>query len=530
MKWRDWRARRACRTVLLQPAACALPVHNLDAVPLIQSNEKINEIPALFQRFAARVPRADSAVLRRVRAFAWHWCNQYLRDQKFSSDKTFHIADWLATSNYSGAEKTSLLNLAEHHHIVDGVLPRSLSARQMRVNIFKKKQWWDKYKHVRWIMPRSDLYKIHFGPLVHALESVVYDVDMGLGHPVFIKHVPVSDRPFFIEKLKRAGAQYLASDHSRFEAHFSAQVQNAFEFVVYEYLTQNNAYAREMVRRLKIVQTSQQKLLGPGFALTLGARRMSGDMTTSLGNGISNLLLMLFVANEFGLDWDGYVEGDDGICTMRRRDTGQSFYPESSYFERFGFELKMEVFEHLNEASFCGKIYDPATFHNVSNPILRILQTGWTHRTEYFDAGDHKLYQLQRAVALSLAVEYGSCPVIGSYARMLLRFTAPYEPIFGDAKHAYDWWELSILGGADWRKTTQDLVLRQPSVGDRLLVEKMYRISCADQQQLELFFDRNQALGWRNSLFTSLTPTVFRDAKTNQLCSRHPDFSYLPLT
>lgn len=523
---RDWRVLKACRTKRPRPAARALPIHVVGAAPLTTSNEPMNLIPGLKQRFAARVPKPVPALMRGLRKFVWAWCCRYLTPYIISPDFKFSFDAWLDRSSYTGAEKTRLRNLYEKRHMRDGVLPRRLSARQTRVNVFVKKQWWDKYKHLRWIMPRSDEYKIQFGPVISVVEHIIYAIRMG-DLPVFIKLVPVAQRPEAIEALRKLGSLFAATDHSRFEAHINAEVQNAVEFTVYEFLCRRNAYAREMIHRLKVLQTGEQRILGPGFALTIGARRMSGDVTTSIGNGLTNLLIFLYAMQVKGIHARGYVEGDDGIFALSAE--SNFTVPDPDYFAQFGMELKIEVVDEVNLASFCGNVYDPTSLRNVTDPIQKILRIGWTLHDNYFGARQSKLLGLQRAAALSLAVGYEGCPILCEYARFLLRATRGALPRFGEGRHKYTWEEIFEMGGDDWKTTTKARVTSGPREADRTLVERVYGIVRQDQIELERYFSGlSSAAPWTHPLFDKYCPQINKDAWRQQSCGRVVDWLVYP--
>lgn len=535
---RDWQVIKASQKKRPGPAGMMLPTHYVGALPLIQSGEEINERPGLFKRFASEVPETDSKFLRNARASNWAWCCEHLTP--FAPDYIPTFEWWLGRSTYTGSEKTRLRNKRAKLRYTDGVLPRKLSARQMRVNIFKKKQWWDDYKHLRWIMPRSDAYKIQFGPVVAALEAAIYDVQED-GHPVFIKHVPVDDRPSLLEKtLNVPNSGWIATDHTCFEAHFVQKVQQTFEFTVYHYMCQRNPYMKAMVTRLQELQCGEQTILGPGFGMQFEARRMSGDVTTSLGNGLTNYLIMKHAFRRLGLSISGYVEGDDGIFRiwdplgMLSTEQVLDRIPGPEYFRRYGMELKIECCNKVNTASFCGNIYHPKSCRNITNPISKILRLGWTYQNGYFDAKIGKLRGLQRAAALSLAVGYPGCPILNSYARMLLRSTCNVQPIFGDARHTVSWGELidlgSVMGAEHWKMHTKHLVTLKPRTCDRELMAEVYNIPIPVQKNLEKFFDGLNGGPWTNDLFDRYVPDVFKVEWERQLCDRYPDFNLLPLT
>ena len=115
------------------------------------------------------------------------------------------------------------------------------------------------------------------------------------------------------------------------------------------------------------------------FKLGIQATRMSGEMCTSLGNGFSNLMLMLFACHRIGSKCTGVVEGDDGffVCSPRA--------PTSKEFKEIGFTIKMERHDSLTTASFCGIVFDTIDKINVTDPMEVLIGFGWS-KTPYVGA------------------------------------------------------------------------------------------------------------------------------------------------
>ncbi len=78
---------------------------------------------------------------------------------------------------------------------------------------------------------------------------------------------------------------------------------------------------------------------------------MSGEMNTSLGNGFSNLMFMLYACEIQGIECDGIVEGDDGAFALSLK-PGQKF--DESIFAEMGLTIKLEKHTDLMSMSFCG--------------------------------------------------------------------------------------------------------------------------------------------------------------------------------
>jgi len=328
-----------------------------------------------------------------------------------------------------------------------------------KVKSFPKLESYGEWKYVRWINSRVDSFKVWCGPLFHAIEEVVYE------DPHFIKHTPVPERPAKVMALKRAGLRYFQTDFTSFEKHFTAEVQRNIEFVLYEELLP--WLPADDLKFLFSVLTGKNHLrTRVGVSAVVKARRMSGEMNTSLGNGFTNLMLALFVAHEQGFDLDGFVEGDDGLFAVNGEITTQMY-------AGLGFDIKIDEVDDPCEASFCGMIFSRSG--QIIRDPKRFLQTfGWTHSCIH--AGDKVMNQLLRAKALSACYETPNCPIVGVIARKALDHTANYAPRFVE-----DGYHNTAMIPRD----TLDLPKFAPDMSTRHLFARKFKISIPEQLRAE---------------------------------------------
>lgn len=216
-----------------------------------------------------------------------------------------------------------------------------------------------------------------------------------------------------------------------------------------------------------------------GSAVIL-ACRMSGEMNTSLGNGISNLLLNLFVLANCGCkNVTGIVEGDDGLFRF--------YGPEvtAQHFATIGFTIKISVADAVNEASFCGIIYDGLDGLNVTNPISGLMEFGWGG-SRYAPSSENTRKKLLRSKALSLLYSYPGCPILQSLALYALRITEGMRYLVPSNFSLYEKEEMRMC--LDYIKE-HGLPVRDVPERTRLLVEKLYGIPVSVQLSVELKLD-----------------------------------------
>ena len=227
-----------------------------------------------------------------------------------------------------------------------------------------------------------------------------------------------------------------------------------------------------------ISETNKICLLGNVYSVA--ATRMSGEMFTSLGNGFTNLMVMLCFMEECGISGvDGVVEGDDGLYAVPQRFAGR--IPDTKFFADRGFNVKLAVRESVNEATFCSMVFDSETLHVLKEPTFALARLGWVPRSYI---GKHsKRLGLLRAKLTSLLYECSCCPILGAAAFHGLRLTSG---VLAD-------WSL-LLRSSYYRDELLAAMrfdcsrLPVPSPGDRKLFSKHFNISEEEQLRIEQEF------------------------------------------
>jgi hypothetical protein len=334
---------------------------------------------------------------------------------------------------------------------------------------------WDVFKHNRMILSRHDKFKVNIGPVVKAIEEVVFD------DPTFIKKVPIRERPrVILERLGSVGP-YMVSDFSSFEAHFSTDIMKCCQFVLIDHMI---GHSRPDIATLyKQVLGGTNKLHGKVFNANLVGKRMSGEMDTSLANGFSNMMLMKFTACMLnGENFDdenlcvGFVEGDDGLFKFN----GKS--PSKEDFESINFDCKLEVHENISTTSFCGLLFhEDHPDEVIANPVKHILKFGFADK-KYLGVSPSMRMGLLRSKALSGAYCYEKCPILFDFFEKALHFTRGVNVrksivtgMNAYERSVYDW---AVQSGCENRKFGT-------SYDSRLMMERKFGISLDDQLEIE---------------------------------------------
>jgi len=448
------------------------------AMPHPDPKDPLTTIAGVVKRFAIRPPAPDVQLLDELGAFVDKWLVDNLTPLEPHADTSFEA--WIEKTNYPLWRKGELRakwEVMDHTwENYNGVVLRDWTT----VKSFMKDETYDTWKYARAINSRTDEFKSLVGPIFRLIEEKLYE------HPSFVKHIPVAERPQYIyDLLYREAGTYYVSDYTAFESLFVRPLMEKVEFRLYEYMTKalpcGRAFMDVVVRVLGGLNWCEYR----DFFVSLVGSRMSGEMNTSLGNGFSNLMFMLFVLEKSACrDVRGVVEGDDGLFTC-------SGTPDESLFDKLGLRIKLEKTDSLAEASFCGMIFDTDDRLTVTNPLEVLASVGWAS-ARYSRSGTKILRPLLRCKALSLAHQYPGCPIISALAHYVLRETRDVRRIrmvkVLNSRKGMSMWERDQL--LDALADESRITRLEPPINTRFLVEKKYGITVEEQRAVERYFDK----------------------------------------
>jgi hypothetical protein len=423
------------------------------------------------KRFAMKPPKADPALRVQFRV----WWAKTLREEftPLSPDTDVTFDCWIKETPYSEARKNELRTVYDKVWNI-----RDPAQKYFRVKGFKKDESYPEYKHVRPINSRSDAFKCEMGRFFRAIEKEMYK------HPFFIKHVPIAQRPKHLAEKFREGP-VVESDWEACEAHFDPEFMEDCEFQFYDYMTSKLAEHDHFMWLCRNVLAGMNEVVYRYFIMFVYGKRMSGEMNTSCGNGITNYAVNRFMMEVVKkmTDLVDEGEGDDGLFQ------GNGEYPTEKDYARLGVSVKLVTHKDISTASFCGIIFDPVDQTTVTDPMGVLASFGWT-TNQYARSRSSKLRGLLRCKALSYAHQYPSCPIVTSLARYGLRVTRDAGQCARDivfkSRH-FNLWQKEMLTLAF--KDEKSLVF--PRVGSRTrdLVEEKFGITVAVQLQVEKYLD-----------------------------------------
>ena len=149
-----------------------------------------------------------------------------------------------------------------------------------------KAEWYEEPKPFRGIFARSDRWKARFGPLIYSIEKVAYKLKF------FIKRVPVSERATFIKEVFGIDEDIFSNDFTAFESSSHVKLIRAILQPIYSHIAKD--WLDEVEEYIDVLSSTNFIRCRDYFMKVLG-RRMSGEMDTSLGNGLLNIVILCYI-------------------------------------------------------------------------------------------------------------------------------------------------------------------------------------------------------------------------------------------
>jgi len=140
---------------------------------------------------------------------------------------------------------------------------------------------------------------------------------------------------------------------------------------------------------------------------------MSGEMNTSLGNGLTNLILMSYVFDKCKITMKMVAEGDDAVISCDE-------LPDMTIFNKLGFKVEFITAKSLGELSFCGMQFDEEESQSIRECFKAITNMSIVDK-QYLRAKPQTIMKLIQIKALSYLFENPQCPMVSAYARAILR-------------------------------------------------------------------------------------------------------------
>lgn len=387
-------------------------------------------------RVCRKTPRIDRGLMKEFRSFVRLFCRKNFRDLQLTLDDDVSIRTWLEGSSYTASQKTVILRdferFLDRHRVDDAghISVHTSFTKQENPDIGLSDSTFidnaeEAFKNSRNIQGASNVSKVIFNPVFNVIADKIFHwVNPALGYCPFAKSCPVNEIPKYItENLMMVGQRNNATDHTAFEAHTSIQAMMACELQVYWYMIKRMPWAWRWMTLLLHTMTDEIQCRFRSVKLTIHDSRMSGDGCTSLGNGLTNYLLLEFAAYRSRTSCRMLIEGDDGIFTA------SSSFPGRDFFSLLGFNVKMTNSVQLNEVGFLSMVWHPETLHPMRD-IRSVISRFGLSFSQARHGGDRVCAGLLRAKAFSLLALYPHEPVLNVLASRVLDLTRSVKARF----------------------------------------------------------------------------------------------------
>lgn len=510
-----------------QMVSSTLPVYLSDAsLPRPDHKDRLSILAGSFKRLGVETPKVDFTKMKKILRFQRKFLFpefQPLQELNLDTNK------WIDNINHPERRKDELRKVYEEI-LKTGIFPRPGydDPDPRDCESFIKDEPYPALKAHRWINSSHDKIKVLFGPLADACMHVL------VGHPDFIKTIPVVERARVIyNDLGGLDGVCQSTDATSMEDHYARVPENnpmhriSNEFMLYllgdlvlDDVTKSNLgfvfyhttkhLDQSMVDTIwsELSSVTQMRLFFKG--ILDGYRRLkmrnfghvlinsilcSGEMNTSFKNGVSMRCMVKYAAyyaatRKYKNPSDvlhsvrsthSKHEGDDSIAVYP-----PGLAPNDTWWAEHGWVIKVEFVGKVNEASFCGLVFDEIDLQSVPDIRAALAKFGWTNR-RYVHSSRPCHMSLLRSKALSMACEYGNVPILGHFAHRMLYLT----------RHVHIRRSvLDTMAQYDRDRFSQHLLLKPwekpPEIGfgTRCLVERLQHISVSAQMLLEERFSQ----------------------------------------
>lgn len=450
-----------------RPPMAASFVKNTEAIPpRPDTTNPESLLTGVGKRMAYSPPKYNRNERRRFRKFVRKWVKKNLIPIDESDDLSFE--EWLSSTNYPEYRKEEIRKAFPEDCFVNGEVDVE-KFKNYDIKIFAKEEYYPEYKHFRGIWARSDAAKGVVGPFFRKIEKELFAL------PYFIKKIPKNERPEYINNfMNDESLKFQGTDYTSYESHFTTDMMDDCEFELYRHMASKNMKAKMLCRLIFKILASNNIAKHKYFSVKVDAKRMSGEMNTSLGNGFSNLMFLLYACEKYKLKFSGpIIEGDDALIGLNKR------IPDE-YYINMGLNVKLEFVDDISEGSFCGLVYDPVELVNIRDPRETLCTTTWVTR-KYAFCSSKNYYGLLKSKALSLMYEYPGCPIVYNYGRKIFELLNKFEIKF--SKDSL--YKQQIALDAYNSYVNNKIPYKETGPRTRLLMEKIFNIPVNIQLALE---------------------------------------------
>lgn len=270
--------------------------------------------------------------------------------------------------------------------------------------------------------------------------------------------------------------RFIASDWSSMEGQCTEKVKLNVELSLFIWMTQ--CIEDLTLRKLVIeIATTNLHVITRHCEIKMSTCRNSGELATSIGNGILNHVVTSYILRKFGCkNVVGVKEGDDGLFSYYGPEVTEKQAAE------IGFNLKLIHVDDMFSAGFC-QMFGTTSGNQFCDPNKFMAKFGFVSRT-YSTSKDSKHLSLLKAKALSFANMYPHQPIVRQLCNYILRKTKRHT-ISQKMINRMDLWDkLKYVEAKEFN--IPDFVLDVEMMNR---VEQLFGVTIAEQFALMKYFD-----------------------------------------
>lgn len=431
----------------------------------------------MFEMAKAHVPLIN---LPETMAVLWdlrkHCVEFAMTFPQISPDFDDSLEHWLDQTSYTQKEKDKLREeIAQSDKI---------STKDRQCKCFVKAESYPEIKYPRPIKSRTDRFKAKMGPIFQEINNLLFS-----NTKWFIKKIPVDERAKFLSEILDMLEDFICTDFTSFEAHFINLLIYCIEMPLYYWMAMKLKCASWWLNELETLMKMNVCKFKDFIVWCMS--RASGEMNTSSGNGFSNVCLYTYVTRvKSATKQAGSFEGDDANTTTRPK----SAAPTTKDFEKLGWSCKLEKHKKFEEASFCGLVADLEDLITVCDVRQYIVEFGWT-KQQYLGANDITIRALIRAKGFSAVYQYRGCPIIDALGHYALRVTdsdevkRKFQKLLDKGKMWENRYKKQMFQQLHEKHKLSIPTRQNTPINTRILVEKLYNVSIAQQITIENYLD-----------------------------------------
>lgn len=283
------------------------------------------------------------------------------------------------------------------------------------INIFQKCENYPEIKEPRAISACSEEAKCYLGGYLHAIDKHAIKTC-----PFFVKGLNSYAIDNKKTNLARRWSLFMGSDYSSYEGSQDYCWINMIEKTIYLKWLENYPEIQQHIS--EIYEKGHDIYYRKTFWGHLRGKRMSGDVQTSIGNGICNALIWKYVSYVSNVPIELLVEGDDAfICSDAELDV--------SIVHRLGFDCKIDgPSTNPDDICFLSRyMIDGNPFADIPKVMDKIGVVKSSHFAKCYKRNTNRSLREINDYAYTKAYcylfMYSGCPVVDPACRAIMRCT-----------------------------------------------------------------------------------------------------------